>query len=496
MKYFSRMSLSIRQFFSNSIWTFLELSLYPLLMILATPIFINYLGISEYGLWMLVNNITLAFYFINPGLAETNIKYIAKYRADGDINSIRNVVRYNFSVALLLLLIATVLGYLLSFSHFIQLFNHPTVTGNEDYVLLLASILSGLKFIELFILSVFKGFERFDISSRLGLCSKVMLVITNLMVVVNGGDLMAVFLWSIVILMIMLCVQLFSLYRFNKQFITFPSFKFLWREKTKMADRFWYWLQGSISLGGFLSDKLLVAALTDTITFGYYSIASMVAAQIHNVFLSFGGFAFPRVSYNLSASRVITPMYLGARALIFVPGAMFIVLLILFGDIIFKLWLGLETFEASIIYIKQYLAFESVMLLIIVPYHFLNGSPLIRLNSIFESTLRFMHLLGMLIGFSLFGMKGVIPSLMLTSLMNIPFQYFLFHKKLIPETRSYEHLFLVIPPLFICLMTLNISYFLQMLLLLFFIISIIAFYAAPAKTYAFQLIQFGKNKNR
>lgn len=490
------MSLSIRQFFSNSVWTFLELSLYPLLMILATPIFINYLGISEYGLWMLVNNITLAFYFTNPGLAETNIKYIAKYRADGDMPSIQNMVRYNFSIALILFIISLLIGYVLSLSHFIQLFNHPTITGNEDHVLLLASVFSGLKFIELSILSVFKGFERFDISSRLGLASKVLIVIVNLIVVVSGGDLLDVFLWSILILIIMLCIQTFRLYRFNRQLISFPSLTLLVREKTKITDRFWYWLQGSISLGGFLSDKLLVAALTDTITFGYYSIASMVAAQIHNVFLSFGGFAFPRVSFNLSANRDITPMYLGARALIFVPGAIFIALLILFGDLIFKLWLGNATYEASIIYIKQYLAFESVMLLIIVPYHFLNGSHLIRLNSIFESTLRLMHVLGMIIGFSLFGMKGVIPSLMLTSLLNIPFQYFVFHKKLMPEISSNEPLYLLVPPLLICIMTLNISFFLQMVLFLLCIISIIAFYAAPAKTYAFQLIKFGKNKNR
>ena len=486
------MSLSPRQFLKNSVWTFLDLSLYPALMILATPLFTRQLGISEYGLWMLIGNITLALNFFNPGLAETNIRLISQFRAEQDDKRIEEIIRYNFSLATALTLLAMVIGWVLSSTHFIRLFDHPTFTGDEDGILLLGCVFAGLKFIEVSFISVFKGMERFDIAARLNILSKVSVLLVNVAMAMKGCSLVPILLSSVATISLVLLIELIVLYRFNRSWINLPSFVLLVKERKRLMNGFWYWLQGCISLAGFLSDKMLVASLSNTVVFGYYSIASTVATQIHTIFLALGGFAFPRVSFKLAKQTDIMPMYFGARALIAVPGWLIITTLLLAGDAVFRLWLGEEIYAASIVYIKLYLAFEAVMLLIIVPFHFLNGTRHIQLNSLFEIIIRSMHLAGMFIGYHFFGINGVLPALIITSVINIPFQYHLFHKTLLPGIHPAQSILVLLPAILICTLC-YINYLpiqLALVALLFYLTKVI--YANPATPYTLHL--FGLRK--
>lgn len=486
------MSLSPRQFFRNSVWTFLDLSLYPALMILATPLFTRQLGISEYGLLMLVSNITLALNFFNPGLAETNIRLISKFRAEQSEREIAEVVRYNFSLAAALMVVSVLIGWLLSGFHFISFFDHPTPSGNEDQIVLLACVLAGLKFIEVSFISIFKGFERFDIAARLNTLSKVTVLLVNIGLALKGYGLITILLSSVGTMSLVLFFELITLYRFNRSLLPRPSFSLLLRERKRLMNGFWYWLQGCISLGGFLSDKLLVASLSNTVVFGYYSIASTVATQIHTIFLALGGFAFPRVSFKMAAQSDISPMYFGARALIALPGWLIITTLIVAGDAIFQLWLGDALYLSSIGYIKLYLAFEAVMLLIIVPFHFLNGTHHIRLNSLFELVIRTMHIAGMLVGYWINGINGVLPALIITSLVNIPFQYYFFHKTLLTNIQPAQTILVVLPALLICTLCYIASIPIQLVVIAVLLYVAKVIYADPATPYTLKLLGFRK----
>ena len=161
------MSISKEQFFKNSAWTFLELTLFPILMIIATPVFIKNLGIEQYGLWMLVTTITLGINVLNVGVGDTNIRLISKYRAEGNLNLIRKVYQHNFSLSLFLCLIALLVGALFYFTNFISLFYKTSDYHFANSILFLACFSTGIKFVEISILSVFKAFERFDLNSKL-----------------------------------------------------------------------------------------------------------------------------------------------------------------------------------------------------------------------------------------------------------------------------------------------------------------------------------------
>ena len=484
------MSLSKQQFVKNTAWTFLELALYPILMIVATPIFIQKLGIAEYGLWMLVSTITLGINVLNIGVGDTNIRLISKYRAENNFKLIKRVFNYNFSLSIFLCLAAIFVGAIFYKFSFISIFYKTSDYLFADTVLLLACFSAGIKFVEIALISVFKAFERFDISSKLVMLSKNSVMVANLILVVLNYDLITIFSFSIVINAVNVLVQLTTIHYFEKNIVGIPNFAFFREKLDDLNYNFWYWIQSVVALLGFLADKLVVAYFTDVKTLGYYSIASLISIQIHNFFLSFGSFIFPRVSFKLAANKDIKGIYIISRAIVSLLGWSLILFLILFGDFIFNIWLGHETFVNSIYFIKLYLVFEAAILLIIVPYYFINGTSSIKLNSVFELVIRSSHFLAMLLGFQAAGVNGIIYGLIISTLINIPFQYFYFHKRIIKGMKSLQFLWIIFPVFLLLGLIISNNLLFQLSLVLCFIVSCKLIYFDPARKYSKEAFLF------
>lgn len=485
------MSLSKQQFIKNSVWTFLELTLYPILMIVATPLFIKKLGIEQYGLWMLISTITLGMNVLNIGVGDTNIRLISKYRAGNNLEAIKKVFNHNFSLSIFLFFSSALIGFVFYYFNFIKFFYKGNDYEYAGTLLFLACLSAGKKFIEISLLSFFKAYERFDINSKLVLLSKNSVMILNLIMIILGYNLIEIFICTLITNTLNIVLQLIVLNSFKKGVLQFPGILFFRQKLDYLNYNVWYWLQSSIALFGFLADKLLVAYFTDTKTLGYYSLASLVGIQIHNFFLAFGSFIFPRVSYKIASNSGLEPLYYIARSCVAIPGWIIISFLILAGDIIFRLWLGVETYNESIYFIKLYLVFEAAMLLIIVPFYFINGTSHIKLNSFYEIIIRFSHFIAMVIGYHLSGITGLLYGLIFATFINIPFQYYYFQKKIIPEIGKFQFLLVILPVVFILGIIILDFVLFKVLLVLALIVSVKLIYFDSAKIYSKNISLFG-----
>lgn len=485
------MTLTKEQFVKNSGWTLAELSLFPVLVIIATPVFISKLGIEQYGLWVLVVTVTQIVNILNIGIGDTVIRLIAQYRAEQNDLLISKVFRYSFSLSLFLFFISVLVGAILSSVNFISLFYQTNNYSFANTILFISTAFWGIKFIEIAILSFFKAFERFDLNSKLSLISKNSVIVANLIMISMGYDLITTLFVALMISFLNIFIQLIVLHKFRKNTLVLPNFDFIKERSEYMSYNFWYWLQSSIALIGFLTDKLAVAWLTDIKTLGYYYIGSMIAANIHNFFLAFGSFVFPRVSFKLASKTDLTPLYMLSRALIALPGWLLIGFLIVGGDFIFKFWLGNETYLQSIYFIKLYLVFEAGMLLIIVPFHFVNGTSKLKLNSIFEAIIRTSHFVAMLIGYYFGGVNGIVYGLIISTMLNIPFQYYYFHQKIITGMAKLDFLFVIIPVLCLLGILLSGNPVFQFIFILAFLLSSKLIYFDRGKQYTNKLF-FGE----
>lgn len=417
------------------------------MMIIATPIFMNRLGPEQYGLWMLMTVVVQVMNALNFGVGESTIREVAQQTATNASIPIQETFTRNFSLSLLLLMASVTLGTLgaLLIQHF-HLFNIPVNDRKLAlWMLVLFSCSAGFKLIEQVFLSMFKGIQRFDISARLTILSRLSVLIGSIVIVYLGYSLIAIVLVTVILNMLNLLLQALTLRSVMGIKNFKPKFSLL-RNKTLLDTNMWYWFQSVIALLGYLSDRILIGQVTDMKTVGYYSIAVLIGIQIHNALLAFGQFLFPKVSAYRELDKRIDTLYYDSRFIIQALGWAAIAFVLLLGDYIFPLWLGTETYSASRTFISLYVSFEALILLIIVPFHFINGSNVLRLNTYFELILRSSHLVAMVVGYAMAQVNGLIWGMILSTLLNIPFQYYVFHQRIIGLTSIREAILPVIPP--------------------------------------------------
>jgi O-antigen/teichoic acid export membrane protein len=423
-------------------------------MILATPFFIREMGPEQYGLWMLINVVVQLMNALNFGVGESTIKEVSKYHSIHLSIKVQEAFNRNVTLSLLLMGLSLGFGFALSFAiPFWHLFQIPEADmQNAMLVLVLFSGSAGLKFIEQVFLSVFKGLQRFDISSRLSMVSRLSNLLAAIMVVYLGYGLLVIVQVTLLINCLNLLLQAITILKVAKIQFVIPKINNL-NGKEILKSNGWFWLQGVIALVGFLSDRLLIGYFTDMKTVGYYSIAVLIGSQIHNVLLTFGSFVFPKVSHLIALNKDLSNMYYVSR--FFIAGLAWfgISFLLICSDFIFKIWLGAETFQFSIEYINIYLSFIAIMVLIIIPYHFINGSEKLKLNSLFEVVLRSSLIISMLIGFYVYGVIGMLWGTVVAAIINMPFQYYLLHKMVIGIKPIQLSVFPLIPAIFIVFMS-------------------------------------------
>ncbi len=439
-------------------------------MLIATPVFITNLGIEQYGIWMLINTIIQTMNVLNLGIGDSTIRLVSVFHARADQAAVYRTVNQNLSIAMLLVMMLAFAGLLLGRPIILNLFNIPeTLLSVTSGIIFLGAISAGLKFTELVIAGVFKGFERFDYSARLSLLSRNSVVLVNIAVVLLTQNLLYVFVATVAVNLINLVVQFVTLKKFLSGYYFSLTIKLKEIYTEWITYHFWYWLQSVIALLGFLSDRIIIGYLADLKTVGYYSIAALIGSQIHNVLLAFGGFVFPKLASYHEVKKDISNVYKRSRMMIAGLGWAIILTLLLGGDILFKLWLGDAVYLESIGYIKLYLAFSAVILLIIIPFHFINASTNVKLNSLFEFLLRGTHVVAMLLAYSYGGMTGLLLALICTTIIHIPFQYYLFNKQILGGQNVGEAFLPLLPALAIVGLAVTTILWLKMVFLFVFI---------------------------
>lgn len=99
------------------IFSYIYMFLEALTSILFTPYLIRCLGQSEYGIYGLVASVTAYFYLLDLGVGNAIVRYMAKYRFDGDKKSERNLMATTMIfygvVALIVLIVGVILNFFL-----------------------------------------------------------------------------------------------------------------------------------------------------------------------------------------------------------------------------------------------------------------------------------------------------------------------------------------------------------------------------------------------
>ncbi len=405
-------------------------------MLAATPFFIHRLGPEHYGIWMLVNSIIASIGIFNVGIGDATIKFVSKYKALNDEANLNRIVNTGFSINLVIIFIIISAGvfasYLVSTYNFFNL-----SAGNEklaSVVIILGAAVFGTKQMEQLALSLFKGFERYDTSSKISMTSKFFMLSGQVLIIYLGYTLIQVFIISVVISVAAVLLEfIFVKFRF-KNMSFFPRFK---KESIKEIFSFssWSWIQSVLSIIASQVDRFVVITFAGPKFLAYYALAATVGGQLHSVFTAAAGWVFPKVSAKTERKESVTGLYYKMQLLMILVGVLVISVLIIFNNIIFKTWLGPETYSNSILFIKLFLFLTMFNILSIIPHYYLLGSNLIRISTYFM-LLSVVFTIGfMVLCFYWIGINGLAYGKIISSVLAIPIMLTYVHYKLIDRKK-------------------------------------------------------------
>lgn len=394
---------------------------YPVAMFLATPVFLHQLGSGRFGIWVLINTILQLMGAFNFGLGDANIKFIAEYQAQGDNRSTREVIAstmgFSIAISTSVLVVSLLISYAADYWDWIQI---PPAYHDLGYTSFrVACFLFVFRFTEVTLLSIFQGFGRYDISSRLSIVSRLVGLAANLVCLALGWGLVSILLSSLIAQLAVMVIEVLILQKRFKFISLRPNFSIAPIRKY-LSFGFWTWVQTLLAIVTTQFDKMIVVALSGLDTLSYYSIGSMLMMQFHTIFISLSNWVFPAVSEKAARGEPLLQFYRNSETLLLLFGFTSVSLFILVSEPLVTIWLGQEVYPKAIRYIILFNYYNFFLVLNIIPYFFLNGSNHARQNAWSEFVLKAANILGIVLGYHWGGNEGMVWGLIVSSAVALP----------------------------------------------------------------------------
>jgi O-antigen/teichoic acid export membrane protein len=326
-----------RSLLSNAVWNVSSTLWLMAVALFMTPFLISHIGTSHYGLFMLLFAISGVMDVMGLGLAEATLYYVAYYYGRNDLAGIRRVVGSTLSVYVTMGLI----GWAGVF------FGAPLLADwlavpPEDKVLALSvirltSINFGLVFVSGVFNSVPQALRRYDISTLVRVAQSLFYVLGTVVVVLKGGDVHGLVLWSLAtsLFMLLLAMLWAKLLIPGLPLLPAPS-------RAGLREVFGYgvfmFVSHICSIAGRYVDRLLLAFMVDTSSVAYLTVPENISSRAHRVALEGGWVLFPRISAT-SREDHIRGLYVASTwALLCMTAVMFVPIGVLIPDFL-RLWI-------------------------------------------------------------------------------------------------------------------------------------------------------------
>ena len=235
---------------------------------LLTPFVIHRLGVTTYGLWVLVGSVVAYGKLFDFGIWGAIIKYVAEYRARGETGQARSLVATALTLHTLLGLIAIALSAVIA-PIFPDLFNVPPADrATAMKLVLLAGLGIGISIPCTTSAAVLHGLHRFDLGNVISAVGTLLTGVATVIVLLLGGGVLSMVAVSAPITLLM---QVPSVWMVNR---IAPELKFGWRGARRALVR------KVVSFGSPLFVRQVAGRLetkTDEIVIGAFLPVSAIA---------------------------------------------------------------------------------------------------------------------------------------------------------------------------------------------------------------------------
>ena len=243
-----------------------------------TPLMVRYLGGTGYGVWVTLNTVVFYIGFLDLGLYNALVKYIAEYLGNKKYDDLNNVVRASLLIYFITGISALVLCSIIS-QIITTVFHIPS---NLIDVARLGIFLLGVKLLIIFpsttLKGIFEGHQRYDIINYISVTFRISNAVATVILVLSGFGIISLIVTGI---FISLAEFLCNIYLIKRLFPRISLRLSPMDKKTLKAlinFSFWSFLHNLAFEGGAELEKLFIPILFSAAYATHYAIAQIIAS--------------------------------------------------------------------------------------------------------------------------------------------------------------------------------------------------------------------------
>ncbi|WP_312765418.1 oligosaccharide flippase family protein [Epilithonimonas sp.] len=335
----------------GAILSYVNIGLTNLIGLVLTPFIIRSLGDSEYGLYVLIGSLIAYLSLMDLGLNNTIIRFISKYRAEGDRAGEQNFLGTIFLVYIAISLLIVFIGVLFYFN-LDRFFSKSLSVEQTDKAKIMFQILIFNMAITLpggAFTAICNAYENFVWPRMVSIIKYISRAIIIVAILSFGGKAISIVITDTILNIIFITITI--VFVFKKLHIKF-GFEEINKKsvKTIFSYSIWIFLLAITSQFIWNAGQVILGTVTDTKTVAYYAVGVMLGSYYGAFSGAISSVFLPRatqMSINNTKSEILNTMIrLGRISLLIL---LFILTgFILFGREFIMLWVG-ENYKSSYI---------------------------------------------------------------------------------------------------------------------------------------------------
>ena len=324
--------------------TYLNIGLGSLIPIFYTPVMLRILGQSEYGLYSLANSVVGYLSLLTFGLGSTIVRYVAKYRAEGNKEGEEKVIGLFLLMYSVLAIFVLIGGAVLSDN--VETIFHRGLTDAEiSKITILIRIMSFNMAIS-FPISVFGSIimahERYIYRQAVNILSTVAVPCANIVILYMGYGSIGMTMVSTGLQFLMLPLNVgycFCILKIRPKFRKLPI-KLI---KEIISFSVFVFIGSIVDMLFWSTDKLILGMLTSTAVVAVYNVGSTFNSMMTSISTAFSGVLMPKTTGMITkgaTSEQLTELFIRIGRLQYLIIALALSGFIVFGHDFILLWAG------------------------------------------------------------------------------------------------------------------------------------------------------------
>lgn len=393
----------------GSIITYINLIISTIIPLLYTPIMLRILGQEEYGLYSLSNSVISYLTLLNFGFGTAIIRFISKFRVEGDHDKIEGVTGLILSIYGIIAIIVCIVGFLLTKGT--GLFFGTGLTVNEiqrlKVLMIVMTVSTAISFPVSVLSSVSVAYEKYIFRKMVDMIATIATPILNLIVLFLGYASIGL---AIIGLGIQLIYGIIFIWYCKQKLNVVPRFKDMpfYMVKEILGFSIYVFASSIIDMLYWATDKVLIGAVLGTVAVAVYNIGGTFTSMLQNMSSAISGVFGTRVNMMFFGNQ---PMEKLSELLIRIGRLQYyIVSLILsgyivFGQIFIDVWAGKDYSQAYIIGLLTMVPL-AVPLIQSIAFSVISAQNKLKFRTIVYAVIAVLNVIGTILAMPKFGIIG------------------------------------------------------------------------------------------